>query len=138
MVGIAMLILPAWLTIHLVRRQRRLATWTRTQATIRHTRKTKYDSSATTGSAATEAAFRARYEYRDATGVPHRGEVEHLPDPKVGDIVEVMYAPDDPSSSDTVYGGSVAGRIVNYSAVFILLGGGGVFLILASLDLISL
>ncbi|MBC7277337.1 hypothetical protein [Nocardioides sp.] len=55
----------------------------------------------------------------------------------LGDVLEVMYAPDDPSSSDTVYGGSVAGRIVNYSAV-ILLGGGGIFLILASLDLISL
>jgi hypothetical protein len=137
LIGIAMLILPAWLATHLVRRQRRLATWTRTQATIRHTRKTKYDSSATTTSAATETAVRTRYGYRDTTGVPHVGEVEHLHDPKVGDVVEIMYDPDDPSSSDTVYGGSVVGRIINYGAAFILLGGGGVFLILASLGLIS-
>ncbi|GGU23035.1 DUF3592 domain-containing protein [Nocardioides albus] len=137
-IGLAMLILPAWLTIHLVRRRRRLATWTRTQATIRHTRKTKYDSSASTASGASETAIRARYEYRDAAGVPRVGDVEHLHDPKVGDVVEIIYDPDDPSSSETVSGGSVVGRIVNYSAVFILFGGIGTFLILASLGLISL
>lgn len=137
LIGIAMLVLPAWLAWYLVRRWRRLATWSRAQATIRHVRKTKHNSSAT-GTTTTETSYEARYEYRDAAGVQHIGEVDHLHSPKVGDVIEIMYDPDQPSSSDTVSGGSVAGRIINYGAVFIVLGGGGIFIILASLDLISL
>lgn len=72
-----------------------------------------------------------------AAGIQHVGEVDHLHGPTVGEVIEIMYAPDDPSSSDTVAGGSVVGRIINYGAVFILLGGGGIFVILASLGLIS-
>lgn len=136
LIGIAMLILPAWLTIHLVRRQRRLATWTRTEATIRHVWKKKYESSAT-GTSSTETSINARYEYRDTAGIQHVGEVEHLAKPKVGDVVEIMYDPNDPKTNETVSGGSVVGRIVNYSALFIVFGGIGTFLILASLDLIS-
>ncbi|MFE6645512.1 DUF3592 domain-containing protein [Nocardioides sp. NPDC057772] len=136
LIGIAMLILPAWLTIHLVRRRRRLTTWSRTQATIRHVWKQKHQSSAT-GSTSTETTIHARYEYRDAAGIQHIGEVEHLANPKVGDVVEIIYDPDDPKTNETVSGGSVVGRIVNYSAVFIVFGGIGIFLILASLGLIS-
>ncbi|MFD7073557.1 hypothetical protein ACFV9G_05060 [Nocardioides sp. NPDC059952] len=58
LIGIAMLTLPAWLTIHLVRRQRRLATWTRTQATIRHVWKKKRQSSAT-GNTSSETSTHA-------------------------------------------------------------------------------
>lgn len=137
LIGIAMLILPAWLTIRLVCRQRRLTTWTRAEATIRHVWKKKYDSSAT-GTSSTETSINARYEYRDAAGIQHIGEVEHLAKPKVGDVVEVMYDPDDPSSSETVSGGSVVGRIINYGFIFIFFGGFGAFLILAALDLISM
>lgn len=136
LIGIAMLILPAWLTIHLVRRQRRLATWTRTQATIRHVWKKKRQSSAS-GNTSTETSIHARYEYRDAAGIQHIGEVEHLADPKAGDVVEIIYAPDDPKTNETVSGGSVVGRIVNYGMVFVVFGGIGIFLILASLGLIS-
>ncbi|MEU0269919.1 DUF3592 domain-containing protein [Nocardioides sp. NPDC006303] len=135
LIGIAMLVLPAWLAWYLIRRRRRLASWPRAQATIRHVRKTKHNSSAT-ATTTTETSYEARYEYRDAAGVQHIGEVDHLHAPKVGDVIEVMYDPDQPSSSDTVAGGSVLGRIINYGAVFIVLGGGGIFVILASLDLI--
>ncbi|WP_406029845.1 DUF3592 domain-containing protein [Nocardioides sp. NBC_00163] len=136
LIGIAMLILPAWLTIHLARRQRRLATWTRTEATIRHVWKKKYESSAT-GTSTTETSINARYEYRDAAGIQHIGEVEHLADPKVGDVIEIIYDPNDPKTNETVSGGSVVGRVVNYSVAFIVFGGIGIFLILASLGLIS-
>lgn len=137
LIGIVMLIFPAWLTTHLVRRWRRLATWPRAQARVRHVWRKKRQSSAT-ATTSTETTVHTRYEYRDAAGTLHIGEVEHLHDPKVGDTVEIMYDPDDPSSSDTVSGGSVLGRIVNYSAIYILCGGIGGFLVLASLDLISL
>ncbi|MER7609917.1 DUF3592 domain-containing protein [Nocardioides sp. NPDC127503] len=137
LIGIAMLILPAWLTIHLVRRQRRLATWTRTEATIRHVWKKKRQSSAT-GTSSTETSINARYEYRDSAGIQHIGEVEHLARPKVGDVIEIMYDPNDPKTNETVSGGSVVGRVVNYSVAFIVFGGIGTFLILASLDLISI
>lgn len=100
LIGIAMLVLPAWLAWYLIRRWRRLATWRRAQATIRHVRKTKHQSSAT-GTTTTETSYEARYEYRDAAGVQHIGEVDHLHSPKVGEVIEIMYAPDDPSSSDT-------------------------------------
>ena len=129
LIGIAMLILPAWLTIHLVRRQRRLATWTRTEATIRHVWKKKYESSAT-GTSTTETSINARYEYRDAAV----GDGRH---PKVGDVIEIIYDPNDPKTNETVSGGSVVGRVVNYSVAFIVFGGIGIFLILASLGLIS-
>lgn len=135
LIGIAMLTLPALLTIHLVRRQRRLATWTRTQATI-HVWKKRGQSSAT-GSTSTETSIRARYEYRDAAGIQHIGEVEHLADPKVGDVAEGIYDPEEPSWSDTVYAGSVLGRVINYGATYAVLGGIGIFLVLASLGLIS-
>ncbi|MFI5624618.1 DUF3592 domain-containing protein [Nocardioides sp. NPDC051685] len=137
LVGLAMLILPAWLTTHLVRRWRRLATWTRTQATIRHVWKKKHQSSAT-GTTSSETPIHARYEYRDTGGIRHVGEVEHLAKPQVGDLLDVIYNPDEPAASDTVSGGSVVGRIINYGFIFILFGGGGIFLILAVLDLISL
>lgn len=137
LIGIAMLILPAWLTIHLVRRQRRLATWTRAEATIRHVWKKKHQSSAT-GTSSTETSIHARYEYRDTAGIQHIGEVEHLTKPQVGDTVEIMYDPDDPKSSNTVYGGSVVGRIINYGFIFSFFGGFGTFLILAALELISM
>lgn len=136
LIGIAMLILPAWLTIHLVRRQRRLATWARADATIRHVWKKKHQSSAT-GTTSSEMHIHARYEYRDSTGIQHVGDVEHLAKPKVGDVVEIMYEPNDPKTNETVSGGSVVGRVVNYGAIFIVFGGIGIFLILASLDLIS-
>lgn len=135
LIGITMLILPAWLTIRLVRRQRRLATWPRTQATIHHVWKKRPPSA--TGTTSTETSVHARYEYRDSAGIRHIGEVEHLADPKVGDIVEVIYDPEEPSSSDTVYGGSVVGRVINYGATYIVFGGIGIFLVLASLGLIS-
>ena len=136
LIGIAMLILPAWLTTHLVRRQRRLATWTRAEATIRHVWKKKYESSAT-GTSTTETSINARYEYRDTAGIQHVGEVEHLADPKVGDVIEIIYDPNDPKTNETVSGGSVVGRVVNYSVAFIVFGGIGTFLILASLGLIT-
>ncbi|MFE3998496.1 DUF3592 domain-containing protein [Nocardioides sp. YIM B13467] len=136
LIGIAMLILPAWLTIHLVRRQRRLATWTRTEATIRHVWKKKYESSAT-GTSTTETSINARYEYRDTAGIQHVGEVEHLARPKVGDVIEIIYDPNDPKTNETVSGGSVVGRVLNYSVAFVVFGGIGIFLILASLNLIS-
>ena len=136
LIGIAMLILPAWLTIHLVRRQRRLATWIRAEATIRHVWKKKHQSSAT-GTSSTETSINARYEYRDSAGIQHIGEVEHLARPKVGDVIEIMYDPNDPKTNETVSGGSVVGRVVNYSVAFVVFGGIGIFLILASLDLIS-
>ncbi|MBB5916636.1 hypothetical protein BJY24_005548 [Nocardia transvalensis] len=137
LIGIAMLILPAWLTIHLVRRQRRLAAWSRTEATVRHVWKKKNQSSAT-GTSSTETSIHARYEYRDTADIQHTGEVGHLAKPKVGDIVEIMYDPDDPKASETVNGGSVVGRIINYGFVFLFFGGFAIFLILASLDLISM
>lgn len=137
LIGIAMLILPAWLTCHLVRRQRRLATWTRTQATIRHVWKKKHQSSAT-GTDSSETSIHARYEYRDTSGIQHVGEVEHLAKPQVGDVLDVIYDPNEPNSSDTVAGGSVVGRIINYGFIFIFFGGFGVFLILAALDLTSM
>lgn len=136
LIGTAMLILPAWLTIHLVRRQRRLASWTRTGATIRQVWKKKRQSSAT-GTSSTETSINARYEYRDSAGIQHIGEVEHLAHPKVGDVIEIMYDPNDPKTNETVSGGSVVGRVVNYSLAFIVFGGIGIFLILASLGLIS-
>ncbi|OIJ25373.1 DUF3592 domain-containing protein [Nocardioides luteus] len=70
LIGIAMLILPTWLTTQLVRRWRRLASWTRTQGTIRHVWKKKHDSSAT-GTASSETSIHARYEYRDSRGIHH-------------------------------------------------------------------
>lgn len=136
LIGTAMLILPAWLTIHLVRRQRRLASWTRTGATIRQVWKKKRQSSAT-GTSSTETSINARYEYRDSAGIQHIGEVEHLADPKVGDVAEGIYDPEEPSWSDTVYAGSVLGRVINYGATYAVLGGIGIFLVLASLGLIS-
>lgn len=136
LIGTAMLILPAWLTIHLLRRQRRLASWTRTGATIRQVWKKKRQSSAT-GTSSTETSINARYEYRDSAGIQHIGEVEHLAHPKVGDVIEIMYDPNDPKTNETVSGGSVVGRVVNYSLAFIVFGGIGIFLILASLGLIS-
>lgn len=137
LIGIAMLILPAWLTIHLLRRQRRLATWTRAEGSIRHVWKKKHQSSAT-GTSTTETSIHAGYEYRDAAGIRHIDEVEHLTKPKVGDIVEIIYDRDDPKSSETVNGDSVVGRIINYGFIFSFFGGFGIFLILAALDLISL
>ncbi|PSK95706.1 uncharacterized protein DUF3592 [Murinocardiopsis flavida] len=137
LVGIAMLIFPAWLAWNLIRRQRRLATWPRAQATIRHVWKTTRQSSAT-GTSTTEKTMHARYEFRDNPGRYHTGEVEHLAKPKVGDVLEVMYDPTDPKLNDTVSGGSVVGRIINYGAIFILLGGMGIFFIVASLDLVHM
>ena len=136
LIGIAMLVLPAWLAWYLIRRWRRLATWPRAQATIRHVRKTKHNSSAT-GTTTSETSYEARYEYPDAAGVQHIGEVDHLAKPKVGDVVEIIYDPNDPKTNETVSGGSVVGRIVNYSAVFIVFGGIGTFLVLASFGLIT-
>lgn len=134
LIGIAMLIFPAWLAWYVIRRQRRLTTWPRAEGRVRHRWKEKHQSS----DGSTTTHVHARYEFRDATGAMHVGEVEHLTDPKVGDIIEIMYDPDDPKTSDTVYGGSVAGRVINYGAVFILLGGFGIFLVLASLDLLPI
>lgn len=137
LVGIALLILPAWLAWYLVRRQRRVLTWPHAQATIHSTQRKTYRSSFIESST-TETYIHAHYEYRDATGVQHVGEVEHLHTGKVGDIIEIIYDPADPGSSHIVNGGSVGGRIINYGAIFIIFGGGGIFLILASLGLISM
>lgn len=134
LVGVALLILPACLAWYLVRRQRRVATWPRAQATIRKAQKKAYRSSFIESST-TETYVHAHYEYRDADGVQHVSEVEHLHDGKVGDIIEIMYDPADPGSSEIVGGGSIGGRIINYGAIFIIFGGGGIFLILASLGL---
>ena len=136
-VGVALLILPAWLAWYLVRRQRRVVAWPRAQATIRNAQKVAYRSSFVESST-TETYIHAHYEYRDAAGIQHVGEVDNLHDGKVGDIIEIMYDPADPDSSDIVRGGSVGGRIINYGAIFIIFGGGGIFLILASLGLISM
>lgn len=137
LVGIALLILPAWLAWYLVRRQRRVLAWPHAQATIRSTQKKAYRSSFIESST-TETYVHAHYEYRDAAGVQHVGEVDHLHNGKVGDIIEIMYDPADPDSSAIVHGDSVGGRIINYGAIFIIFGGGGIFLILASLGLISM
>ena len=135
--GIALLILPAWLAWYLVRRQRRVAAWPRAQATIRSAQDKAYRSSFVESST-TETYVHAHYEYQDAAGTQHVREVEHLHNGKVGDIIEIMYNPADPDSSDIVSGGSVGGRIINYGAIFIIFGGGGIFLILAALGLISM
>ncbi|MEU4452143.1 DUF3592 domain-containing protein [Nocardioides sp. NPDC023903] len=137
LVGIALLILPAWLAWYLVSRQRRVGAWPRAQATIRDAQEKAYRSSFIESST-TETYVHAHYEYRDAAGIQHVGEVEHLHNGKVGDIIEIMYDPADPDSSDIVSGGSTGGRIINYGAIFIIFGGGGIFLILASLGIISM
>jgi hypothetical protein len=110
LVGIALLILPAWLAWYLVHRKRRVASWPRAQATIRNAETKAYRSSFIESST-TETYVHAHYEYRDAAGIQHVGEVEHLHDGKVGDIIEIMYDPADPDSSYNVHGGSVGGPI---------------------------
>lgn len=134
LIGIAMLIPAFWLGWYLIRRQSRLATWPRAQATVRRLRKEKRRTTVS-GTTTTETTIHARYEFRDAAGVEHTGEADHLSKPKVGDAVEVMYDPSDPATNETVRGASVAGRIIHYGAVFVVFGGGGIFLILASLGL---
>lgn len=131
-VGIAFLIIPALLGRNLVIRWRRLASWPRAEARVRHVWRKKEPSSS-----GSETTTHARYEFRDATGRLRVGEVDYLSDPQVDDVLEVMYDPEDLKVSETVYGGSVVGRIINYSVSF-LLGAMGIFLILASLDLLPL
>jgi hypothetical protein len=136
LIGIAMLILPVWLAWHLLRRLRRLLAWPRTQATVRRVWRTRHQYTAIGGAKTSTKTVHASYEFRDEAGDEHTGEVVTLNKPKVGDVIEVMYAPGKPSKNDAVQGGSVGGRIITYGAVFIILGGGGIAFILAPLGLL--
>ena len=129
--GIAFLIFPALLGRNLVRRWRRLTSWPRAEARVRHVWRTKEQTSN-----GRETVVHARYEFRDAAGRIRVGEVDYLSDPQVDDFFEVMFDPDDLKVSEPVSGGSVVGRIVIGTMCF-LFGALGIFLILASLDLIS-
>ena len=131
-VGIAFLIIPALLGRNLARRWHRLASWPRAEACVQHVWKLNQPSSSEN-----DTTVRARYEFRDVAGRLRFGDVDYLADPHVGDVLEVAYNPEEPKASETVYGGSVSGRIINYG-VSLLLASLGIFLILGSTGLISL
>lgn len=136
LLGIALLVVPVWLAWYLLRRLRRLLVWPRTQATIRRVWRTKHQYVSMSGTNTSTKTVHARYEFRDEAGGEYFGEVERLSKPKVGDVIEIMYSPRRPSVNDAVEGGSVAGRIITYGAVFLVLGGGGIACILAPLGLL--
>lgn len=136
LIGVALLIVPLWLAWYLLRRLRRLVVWPRATATVSRVWRTKHDYIGVGGAKASFKAVHARYEFRDESGIEHSGEVESLDKPKVGDAIEVMYAPRNPGVNDAVYGGSVGGRVITYGALFIVLGGGGLMFILAPLGLL--
>ena len=100
-------------------------------------RKVKQDTTVA-GTSTSATTVHADYSFQDTAGIKRTGEVDFLSKPQKGDVLEVMYDPEDPTVNETVKGGSVVGRIVNYSAVFIIFGAGGVFLILASLELLPI
>lgn len=137
LIGLAMLAGPTVVLWLVGRRWLRVATWPRTQGTIRHVWKSK-SSTMVTGAVTSETSIHARYVFRDSSGREHTGECEYLKDPKVGDLLEIMHAPGIPANNQPVYGGSVVGRIVVLGFVVIFFGGLGLFMVLAALGAVSI
>lgn len=137
LIGLAMLAGPAWVLWLNVRRWRRLATWLRSEGTVRHVWKTKGSSSAT-GTDTSETTIHARYAFKDSSGREQVGECTYLKDPKVGDTLEIMYSPESAANNQPVRGGSIVGRIVVQGFVVVFFGGLGLFMVLVALDIVSL
>ena len=137
LIGLAMLVGPAWVLWLIARRWRRLATWSRAEGSIRQVWKTKGSSSAT-GTDTSETTVHARYAFKDSSGREQLGECTYLKNPKVGDTLEIMYSPDSATENQPVYGGSVVGRVLVQGFVIVFFGGIGLFMVLVALDVVSL
>lgn len=135
-IGIAMLIAPVCMAGLWIRRRARRASWVRTQATIHFVRRITRRTSATS-SVEAEKVTQAQYTYTDVNGREHQGESEILKNPEVGDVVEMLYDPSNPGSSELVGPNSLLVNLLTRGAVFIVLGAVGLFLIIAALDVIS-
>ncbi|MBG6098977.1 DUF3592 domain-containing protein [Nocardioides sp. WG-D5] len=135
-IGIALLIAPVCMAILWIRRSMRRASWTRTEATVRFVRRIKRSTSATS-SVEAEKVTQTQYTYTDSQGRQHQGESEVLKNPEVGDVVEALYDPNNPGSSELVGPNSLLVNLLTRGAVFIVLGALGLFLVIAALDVVS-
>lgn len=135
-VGIAMLIVPVFMAGLWLRRRASRASWVRTEATVHFVRRITRRTSATS-SVEAEKVTQAQYTYTDMNGRQHQGESEVLKNPEAGDVVEMLYDPKNPASSELVGPNSFIVNLLTRGAVFIVLGAVGLFLIIAALDIIS-